>query len=93
MIPPWRAALERALDGLAPGGSLHVVDFGPGAGLPGPFRTGLRRWLAAFDLTPRDDLGATLQALSADSGLTCEIETRFRGYAVLGVARRAGAGR
>ena len=57
------------------------------AGLPGPFRTGLRRWLAAFDVTPRDDLGAALEALSAERGLTCKIETRFRGYAVLAVAR------
>ena len=87
MIPPWREALERALDVLAPGGSLHLVDFGHCAGLPGPFRTGLRRWLAAFDVTPRDDLGAALEALSAERGLTCEIETRFRGYAVLAVAR------
>ena len=88
MIPPWRDALERALDVLAPGGSLHLVDFGPGAGLPGPFRTGLRRWLAAFDVTPRDDLSAALTALSAERGLSCEIENRFRGYAVLAVARR-----
>ena len=28
MIPPWRAALAHALDVLAPGGSLHIVDFG-----------------------------------------------------------------
>jgi S-adenosylmethionine-diacylgycerolhomoserine-N-methlytransferase len=89
MIPPWRAALGRALDLLSPGGSLHVVDFGDGGGLPGPLRAGLRRWLAAFDVSPREDLGAALQALSADRGLTCEIETRFRGYAVLAVARRS----
>ena len=88
MIPPWREALGQALDVLAPGGSLHVVDFGDCAGLPGPFRTGLRRWLAAFDVTPRDDLAAALAALSAERGLTCEIETRFRGYAALAVARR-----
>jgi S-adenosylmethionine-diacylgycerolhomoserine-N-methlytransferase len=47
----------------------------------------LRRWLAAFDVTPRDDLSAALEALSAERGLRCEIETRFRGYAVLAVAR------
>jgi S-adenosylmethionine-diacylgycerolhomoserine-N-methlytransferase len=88
MIPPWREALGQALDVLAPGGSLHLVDFGDGAGLPGPFRTGLRGWLAAFDVIPRDDLAAALAALSAERGLTCEIETRFRGYAALAVARR-----
>ena len=89
MIPPWRDALARALDVLAPGGSLHVVDFGDCAGLPGPFRTGLRRWLAAFDVIPRDDLGDVLGALAAERGMTCEIESRFRGYAVLAVARRS----
>ena len=93
MIPPWRDALERALDVVAPGGSLHLVDFGDCAGLPGPFRTGLRRWLAAFDVTPRDDLGAALQALAAKRGMRCEIESRFRGYAVLAVARRAAPAR
>ena len=93
MIPPWRDALERALDVVAPGGSLHLVDFGDCAGLPGLFRTGLRRWLAAFDVTPRDDLGAALQALTARRGMTCEIESRFRGYAVLAVARRAAPAR
>ena len=89
MIPPWRDALERALDVLSPGGSLHLVDFGDCAGLPGPFRTGLRRWLAAFDVTPRDGLGAALQTLTAERGLTCAIDNRFRGYAVLAVARRS----
>jgi S-adenosylmethionine-diacylgycerolhomoserine-N-methlytransferase len=88
MIPPWRAALSRALDVLAPGGSLHLVDFGDCASLPGPFRSGLRRWLAAFDVTPRDDLGPALEALSAERGLTCEIKNQFRGYAVLAAARR-----
>src|SRR5580658_6036820 len=76
MIPPWREALGRALDVLSPGGSLHLVDFGDCAGLPRPFKTGLRRWLAAFDVTPRDDLSAALEALSAERGLTCKIETR-----------------
>jgi S-adenosylmethionine-diacylgycerolhomoserine-N-methlytransferase len=87
MIPPWREALERALDVVAPGGSLHLLDFGDCAQLPGPFRTALRRWLAAFDVTPRDDLGAALRALAAKRGMMCETESRFRGYAVLAVAR------
>ena len=87
MIPPWREALAHALDLLAPGGSLHIVDFGECAGLPGSFKAGLRRWLAMFDVTPRDDLGEALDALSAERGGTCEIESWFRGYAILAVAR------
>jgi S-adenosylmethionine-diacylgycerolhomoserine-N-methlytransferase len=88
MIPRWRDVAGRALDVLSPEGSLHVVDFGDCAGLPRPFKAGLRRWLAAFDVTPRDDLGAALTALSAERGLTCETEARFRGYAVLAAVRR-----
>lgn len=88
MIPPWRAALAQALDLVAPGGSLHVVDFGDCAGLPGPFKAGLRRWLAMFDVTPRDDLADALEALAAERGMTCEIETRFRGYAIMAVGWR-----
>jgi S-adenosylmethionine-diacylgycerolhomoserine-N-methlytransferase len=89
MIPPWREALSRALDILAPGGSLYIVDFGDCAGLPGPFKAGLRRWLAAFDVTPRDDLRDALEALSAERGMTCEIESRFLGHAILAVAQRS----
>jgi len=86
MIPPWRETLAHALGLLAPGGSLMIVDFGDCAGLPGPFKAGLRRWLAAFDVTPRDDLGGALESLAAERGLACEIESRFRGYAILAVA-------
>jgi len=89
MIPPWRETLARALDAVAPGGSLHVVDFGGCAGLPAAFKAGLRRWLAAFDVTPRDDLAATLAALAAARGLSASAEDWRGGYAMLAVARRA----
>ena len=90
MIPPWREALARALDVIAPGGSLEIVDFGDCAGWPGPFKAGLRRWLAAFDVTPRDDLADALRRLAAERGMTCEVVSRFRGYAILAAARRKG---
>jgi S-adenosylmethionine-diacylgycerolhomoserine-N-methlytransferase len=88
MIPPWREALAHALDVVAPGGSLEIVDFGDCVGLPSPFKAGLRRWLAMFEVTPRDNLGAALKTLAAERGMTCEVESWFRGYAVLAVARR-----
>jgi S-adenosylmethionine-diacylgycerolhomoserine-N-methlytransferase len=92
MIPPWREALGRALDVVAPGGSLHCVDFGDCSGLPGPFKAALRRWLAAFDVSPRDDLAQTLAALSASRGLTSSAKPWRRGYAMLAVASRDAAG-
>ena len=39
MIPDWNGAIDRALALLAPGGELHIVDFGGQSGLPGPFRS------------------------------------------------------
>jgi S-adenosylmethionine-diacylgycerolhomoserine-N-methlytransferase len=88
MIPSWRAALGQALDVVAPGGSLHLVDFGDCSDLPGPFKAALRRWLAAFEVKPRDDLAEALVALSASRGLASATEPWRRGYAALGVARR-----
>jgi S-adenosylmethionine-diacylgycerolhomoserine-N-methlytransferase len=89
MIPPWREALAQALDLVAPSGLLEIVDFGDCAGLPRPFKVGLRRWLAVFDVSPRDDLARALEELAADRGMTCDIETWVRGYATLAVAQRA----
>jgi S-adenosylmethionine-diacylgycerolhomoserine-N-methlytransferase len=88
MIPAWRGALAQALDLVAPSGTLQIVDFGDCAGLPHPFKAGLRRWLAAFDVSPRDDLARVLEELAAERGSRCEIENWFRGYAILAVARR-----
>ena len=88
MIPPWRAALARALDVVAKGGSLHVIDFGDCAGWPKPFKAALRRWLAAFDVTPREDLGEALAALSSARGLVSATEGWRGGYATLASARR-----
>jgi S-adenosylmethionine-diacylgycerolhomoserine-N-methlytransferase len=88
MIPPWRAALGRALDVVAEGGSLHVIDFGDCADWPRPFKAGLRRWLAAFDVTPREDFSETLAALCAARGLVSTTEEWRGGYATLAVAWR-----
>ena len=42
----------------------------------------LRRWPFAFDVTPREDPSAALEALCVERGVTCKIENWFRGYAV-----------
>jgi S-adenosylmethionine-diacylgycerolhomoserine-N-methlytransferase len=89
MIPPWREALDRAAGLVAPGGALHVVDFGPMDGLPGWFGRAMRAWLAKFEVSPRDDLGAAFQEAAGGAGLRTEFGPIKRGYAVAGVARAA----
>jgi S-adenosylmethionine-diacylgycerolhomoserine-N-methlytransferase len=81
MIPDWRQVLPAAVGRLKPGGSLHIVDFGDQGRLPGIARTLLRRWLAMFDVTPRDDLERALSVMVKTSGADLKFERPFRGYA------------
>lgn len=54
MIANGRQAIEHALEQLAPGGHIYVVDFADLSGVPGGFRQALKRWLKAFHVTPLD---------------------------------------
>jgi S-adenosylmethionine-diacylgycerolhomoserine-N-methlytransferase len=81
MIPDWHGVLERALSSLKAGGQLHLVDFGNQDGLPWITRSLLRRWLAMFDVTPRDDLERALNRIADRCGARLRFERPFRGYA------------
>ena len=89
MIPDWNGAIDRALALLAPGGELHIVDFGGQSGLPSPFRTVLRRWLKLFHVTPRDGLERQLSTCAKRSGGMLTIARPFRDYAQYAVLRMA----
>lgn len=85
MIPSWEKTVSAALAALAPGGSLHVVDFGQQEGLPNWFRALLRGWLRKFHVTPRASLRDVLESESQRVGATFRFRTLYRGYAYLGV--------
>ena len=70
MIPDWESALGHAAGLLAPGGELHVVDFGDLGGLPGPFAQMLRAWLAKFHVAPRADMPKVAASIAAARGLS-----------------------
>jgi S-adenosylmethionine-diacylgycerolhomoserine-N-methlytransferase len=72
MIPDWQAALAQGIAVLAPGGELHIVDFGAGEGLPRPLRAVLSAWLRAFHVTPRLDLAERAMHLA---GAQASVET------------------
>jgi len=80
MVPAWREAIVNACCLLAPGGSLHIVDFGDMANLPGLLRSGLRHWLTAFHVTPRDDLAEFVARTASARGLAYAIATGAGGY-------------
>lgn len=87
MIPDWQTALAAAADHLAPGGSLHIVDFGGQTGWPGWFDRALRAWLSKFHVSPRMDISEVLSQLAAEHNGTAEIQRLYRDYAVYGVLR------
>jgi len=90
MIPGWEKTVSAALAALAPGGTLHIVDFGQQEGLPRWFRALLRGWLRKFHVEPRQSLRDVLESESQRTGATFHFRTLYRGYAWLGVigARR-----
>lgn len=88
MIPDWKTALTEALRHLAPGGSVHVVDFGRQERLPGWFRTGLAGWLGRFHVTPRTDLRSVSDQLASGHGLRATWEPLNRSYAQYAVLAR-----
>ncbi|RST84451.1 class I SAM-dependent methyltransferase [Aquibium carbonis] len=87
MIPGWERTIALGIDALAPGGSLHIVDFGGQERLPTWFRAGLRTWLAKFHVSPRDELHAVLCGDCERTGANLSFEPLFRGYAVHAVVR------
>lgn len=80
MIPDWQGALARGAAALAPGGSLHVVDFGDCSGMPGTLRGLLYGWLARFHVSPRQDLPEVAERLAHAHGLRLEVMRGPLGY-------------
>ena len=80
MIPDWERALDHAAAHLAPGGALHVVDFGDLSGLPGPLEKGLRAWLAKFHVETRSALPQACERIAAVRGLRHRSQSGRLGY-------------
>ncbi len=87
MIPPWREALAQAITVTAPGGCLHVVDFGGQQQLPHWFGVMLRRWLAKFHVSPRENLQQEMASAAEHAGGTLAFRSLYRDYARVGVIR------
>lgn len=92
MIPDWEGAFAHAARHLAPGGELHVVDFGDLSGLPGPLEKLLHAWLAKFHVSTRSALPETAARLAAEHGLALTSKRGGLGYFQLHVLRAPPAG-
>ena len=81
MIPDWKGAIDASLAVLAPGGELHIVDFGQQRQLPKWFGVALRGWLARFHVTPRTELLDYCEAAARTRNLSCTVSPLYRDYA------------
>lgn len=88
MIPLWQQVLQHALTLLKHSGSLHIVDFGPQAGLPAWFRALLYAWLARFSVSPRLDLLRVLESIARQRGARLRFQPLYRGYSNYAVLSR-----
>jgi S-adenosylmethionine-diacylgycerolhomoserine-N-methlytransferase len=66
---------------LAPGGELHIVDFGQQERLPGWFARFLKAWLRKFHVSPRADLRQVLASQASENQARLTFETISGGYA------------
>lgn len=85
MIPPWREAVEAAWAALAPGGELHIVDFGQQERWPYASRQALHRWLARYAVEPRANFDEVLLRYRGTAGASVQIIRLFGDYARLAV--------
>ena len=88
MIPGWQSVMSEALSHLAPGGELHVVDFGDQRGLPSWFRSALRIWLRWYHVTPRIDLFEVSAEIAASRDAMTEAKRLYRGFAWISIIRK-----
>lgn len=88
MIPQWKKVMEEAAARLAPGGQLHVAEFGDMAGLPSWTKSAMHAWLRWYHVTPRPDLFETAAAIAEDLGGTAGERRLHRGFSWISVIRR-----
>ena len=88
MIPQWRIAMAEAASRLAPGGELHVADFGDMAALPAWSKAAMYTWLRWYHVTPRPDLFDVAQELASSIDGEAEARRLHRGFSWIAVVRR-----
>jgi len=77
MIPDWQGALAAGSAALAPGGSIHVVDFGDLTGLGPLGERAMRAWLALFHVTPRVEFLTQLEGVAGNRGVLTLLPGRY----------------
>ncbi len=82
MIPPWPEVVKRAAASLAPGGKMHIVDFGDFDRYPALIRRAQLLWLRRFSVRPIPEFESKIRILAEQAGLKAATERLYGGYAI-----------
>lgn len=88
MIGSWEVVVAKSVQQLAPGGSLHIVDFGPCDRFPAAARRGFFAFLQHYEVTPRSGLMVLCQRLAHEYELELQFEILHRSYVNYAVLTR-----
>ena len=88
MIPSWQAVIENGVEMLAPGGELHIVDFGDLRDLPNWTKSALYTWLRWYHVTPRALLFRAVSDIAARHDCQAEERRLYRGFSWISVIKK-----
>ena len=89
IIPPWKQAIENALENLKAGKSLYIVDFYDQKSLPVWFRKVLQKWLARFHVKYPQELLPFLEELERKGLGKLKITPIYRRYSLIAEFRKS----
>jgi len=88
MIPAWRDVIACSAACIAPGGAVHIVDFGDFARYPAWVGRMQRAWLRRFSVVPIPNFEDELIILAKQLALEPVVTQLYGGYAVLACLKR-----
>jgi S-adenosylmethionine-diacylgycerolhomoserine-N-methlytransferase len=92
MVPGWQRAVDAGAAQVAPGGSLHIVDFGQCDRLPRTCKAMLFAFLDHYTVTPRANLDQICRQAGDKHGSSVSFQRLHRGYTDYAVLRRSSRG-
>lgn len=80
IIPPWQESVDHALELLASGGQIHIVDFGGQDDLPPVVRKVIFWFLSKFHVYHKPEVLEYLKQMADDKKGSIEVHNLYRGY-------------
>ncbi|HOO81961.1 MAG TPA: class I SAM-dependent methyltransferase [Alphaproteobacteria bacterium] len=88
IIPPWQDSIDHAVQLLATGGEIHIVDFGDMKDQPAWFKKIIFWWISLFHVYHKPEILEHLQDLVRNGQGTLNITHLYNGYAYLAVFKK-----